>query len=649
MSVISIQTNGPFPNRIVLNCGPFTGPFSSAGPLGAFNPIRDLEIYIDGVLTPVKTWSFDTNGNRYLMYIQDQFDLQGVIQVACHMPNPPFKDSAGSPATIPGLALMGTYSSSGDQSITPAISLAAVPNPAVHDTSVDLLWASVNVQNVKITSPGLIGVEFGGSTGYTHTANYFTWNYNPNVSAEFWFQTTTTAGGFFVTACPNQLPPDASLLFGVFMNTAGKIGAGFYNGVSNQLSTLTPLAYNDGSLHHCAVTVNGAYLDIYIDGALILSTPVTSNVGSQNGWWRIANGPGAVGGGWPAISSYMHSFISHVSVWDTVVLTALQITTHYNAFINTGQAAYETAVAADSPTSFWHLTEVTGTTAFDAEMINGITTFDTEEPSTGTGTAVTTPLLTPAVSPEVALFFMVSAYGDFFTPDVGWSHFGNQPPGGGIGAAYYKILNSVTPISGSATGSISADWAASLFTFRLTGNSVTIVQQSGGSGGGPFGLAPTAPGNTLLVAVLIAPTVGSPSVSVSDTQFNIYQHIVHVTAGPTEPQLDIFITQGIPGGSLNVTIGGVSGQSSQYFAAYEIQANVGLNNGTYVSPVDLILNDSLGGLNSGFLSTVGNGVYVVPSGFTSTTTLTIGAYDALFNPIIVSAVPLKAQTILTIT
>jgi hypothetical protein len=654
--MLSTVINAPYPNRVQLLCAPLTGPFTSAV-LGSFDPRRDLQIWLNGDPLAISSFVFDPNNNRYLMYTQAPFlsgnpvvDAASVVQVVHHIPSSPFHDSEGVPQPLDGLASISTYSTQGDGSLPPTISITAVPNPAVHDTAVNLSWTSFNVPNIRITSPGLIGVEFGGNTGYVYTANSLTQLYDPNASTEFWFQTTTTAGGFFVTVCPNQLPPDASLLFGVYMGVDGKIGAGYYNGTTNQLSATTPIAYNDGVLHQCAVTTNGASIIIYIDGAAVVTSFTSGDVGSQPGWWRIANGPGTVGGGWPTISSYLNSFISHVSVWDTVVLTPTQISTHYTALIGGDQTTYEAAVAADSPTSFWYLTEVSGTIAFDSEATNGVTTFDTEESTTGTGTAITTPPLTPAANPEVAIFFMASSYPDVFTPGGGWSNFGTQPPTGtAVADAFYQILNSLTPVSGSATGSASQDWVSSIFAFGLTGNSVSVVQQSGGSGPGPHGLAPTSQGNTILVAVPIVPTVGSPTVTVSDTQFNVYQQIAHVTAGPNSSELDIFITQGIPGGSVNVTINGVGGQGSQYFAIYEIQAHTGHDNGTYASPIDLLLAQSIGGVNSGFLPSVGSGVYPVPSGFASTTVITIGAFDSSFNPIIIGVTPLTAQTTLVVT
>jgi hypothetical protein len=88
---ITAETNAPYANRIQIMCSPFVGPFMQDGPLGAFNPTRDLQIYVDGTLIPIQTWTFDVPNNRYLLYMNQAINLQGVIQITHHMPSPPFQ------------------------------------------------------------------------------------------------------------------------------------------------------------------------------------------------------------------------------------------------------------------------------------------------------------------------------------------------------------------------------------------------------------------------------------------------------------------------------------------------------------------------------------------------------------------------------
>ena len=65
--------------------------------LGVFNPIRDLQIYVDGNLIPIQTWSFDVTNNRYLLYMNQAINLHGTIQVVHHVPSPPFQFNANPP------------------------------------------------------------------------------------------------------------------------------------------------------------------------------------------------------------------------------------------------------------------------------------------------------------------------------------------------------------------------------------------------------------------------------------------------------------------------------------------------------------------------------------------------------------------------
>lgn len=91
------QTNAPYPNRIQILCAPLIGPFVQNGPLGQFDPRRDLQVYVDGDLLPIVSFSFDANNNRYLLFTAKPFNLQGVIQLIHHVPNPPFITQSNPP------------------------------------------------------------------------------------------------------------------------------------------------------------------------------------------------------------------------------------------------------------------------------------------------------------------------------------------------------------------------------------------------------------------------------------------------------------------------------------------------------------------------------------------------------------------------
>lgn len=90
--MITAQTNAPYPNRIQLILGDWIGPLiQPSSPPVEFDPTQDVEIYVDGLLIPVATASYDAINNRYLLFMAQAINLQGVIQVIHHMPNPPFQ------------------------------------------------------------------------------------------------------------------------------------------------------------------------------------------------------------------------------------------------------------------------------------------------------------------------------------------------------------------------------------------------------------------------------------------------------------------------------------------------------------------------------------------------------------------------------
>jgi len=160
MQIVQAYTNGVYPNRIQLVItSPFFGPFSQAGPLGAFNPARDLNIYVDGSLQTVQSWAFDTTNNRYLIYFVQVINPQGFVQIVHHVPNPPFQAIVqGSPTSaisVPGFALVGIYIPSGDIAI-PEMTLTASPAVVPLGTaSTLLLWLTAGVAKVDIV--GLFG------------------------------------------------------------------------------------------------------------------------------------------------------------------------------------------------------------------------------------------------------------------------------------------------------------------------------------------------------------------------------------------------------------------------------------------------------------------------------------------------------------
>ena len=213
------------------------------------------------------------------------------------------------------------------------------------------------LQDDRAANSALYGVITDGAAGVVTTAISTTVNYTPSFSIEFWFQTGSAAGGTFVSQNANVAITGSEQMYtAVYMDTAGKIGAGFYNGTNVSASTVTPLAYNDGLGHNCVVTFNGGTIIIYVDGvAVVTTTGLTTAVSTHAAYWRLAHG--SEGTGWPSPTFYP-GFLSHVSIWN-VVLSQAQVTAHYDALhaASGSQANYEIIVENDAPVYFWYLNE----------------------------------------------------------------------------------------------------------------------------------------------------------------------------------------------------------------------------------------------------------------------------------------------------
>ena len=96
-----VEINSPYSNRIQLVLGDWIGPLTRpTSPPTPFNPMTDLEIYINGKVTSVTSWSFDSINNRYLLFTGVTIDQSGVIQVIHHMPSPPFRYVLYAPANL---------------------------------------------------------------------------------------------------------------------------------------------------------------------------------------------------------------------------------------------------------------------------------------------------------------------------------------------------------------------------------------------------------------------------------------------------------------------------------------------------------------------------------------------------------------------
>jgi hypothetical protein len=104
----------PHPHRLELLMNAGKGPLTNGE--RPFDPQRDLQVYVGGLLTPVISWAWDSGADRYLLYMaEDLGPYADLIQVIHHVIQPPFGFSNNSSIqSVGGLALLSTWTKDPD-------------------------------------------------------------------------------------------------------------------------------------------------------------------------------------------------------------------------------------------------------------------------------------------------------------------------------------------------------------------------------------------------------------------------------------------------------------------------------------------------------------------------------------------------------
>ena len=91
--------NRPTPYRLQLVLNDLTGPLSNSA-IGMFDLRKHVAIYNGGRLIGVDSFTWDSNRNRYLIFLKQALDFELPIQVIHHVPSPPFSESEGNPSLL---------------------------------------------------------------------------------------------------------------------------------------------------------------------------------------------------------------------------------------------------------------------------------------------------------------------------------------------------------------------------------------------------------------------------------------------------------------------------------------------------------------------------------------------------------------------
>ena len=140
-------------------------------------------------------------------------------------------------------------------------------------------------------------------------------------SAEFWFATTTTAGGRllgFGNARQGYSSHHDRL---VYLDPAGRLNFGAWP-LETKLIT-TPTAYNDGRWHHVVATMGRTGMQLYVDGRLVGSRADGTRGQHNYGYWRIGGDTTWSG------AQFVNARMDEVALYPTV-LSADQVAGHHS-------------------------------------------------------------------------------------------------------------------------------------------------------------------------------------------------------------------------------------------------------------------------------------------------------------------------------
>ncbi|HEY7081127.1 MAG TPA: LamG-like jellyroll fold domain-containing protein [Nitrososphaeraceae archaeon] len=145
-------------------------------------------------------------------------------------------------------------------------------------------------------------------------------------SVAAWFKTSNdyNSNAFIV----NKAGDSGNMNYGIWMNSAEKIQAGFETSTGNPMYATSPLSYSDGKWHYAVVTYDGSVINLYVDG-LMVATKSSSGSPDSGG-----DEPVRLGADSQSFNNYFIGEVDEVRVWNGA-LTAQQVIDAYNGNFDT--------------------------------------------------------------------------------------------------------------------------------------------------------------------------------------------------------------------------------------------------------------------------------------------------------------------------
>ena len=157
-------------------------------------------------------------------------------------------------------------------------------------------------------------LSFDGVDDYLSTSVLQT---NPNVfTLSLWFKTTSTTGGKLIGLGDAQTGTSGHYDRHLYMDNAGIIYFGCYNGSVQTISAA--LACNDNAWHYAAAALSNAGMMLYVDGVLAASNTNVTSGENYSGYWRMGFDNLT---GWTNVpsSNYFSGQLDDIRVYDKAI------------------------------------------------------------------------------------------------------------------------------------------------------------------------------------------------------------------------------------------------------------------------------------------------------------------------------------------
>ena len=232
---------------------------------------------------------------------------------------------------------------------------------------------------------------------------------NPtNFSVSIWFKTTTVKGGKLIGFGATQVGQSVQYDRHLYMNNAGQLYFGLYNGGAQTLNSTA--AYNDNAWHIATVTVsttNGTYM--YVDGNQVAYSATMTTPQITTGYWKVAYDNLT---GWPSIptSFYFAGTLDDVLIYDRA-LTAAEVASIYaptSAITNNSPVCVASTLSFTAPAFANTTYSWSGPNSFASSLQNPTLTYAvayagtyTLQATTGSCITSTTTLVTSTTIPGI--------------------------------------------------------------------------------------------------------------------------------------------------------------------------------------------------------------------------------------------------------